>query len=686
MMCPSADEAMARWWGERCRAAASPGAIRALNEMNSLIDVRALLPAIRVPTLVVHRGTDYDVRVEEGRYIAERIPGARFVELPGADHFVGVDPDQILDVVEPFLAELRRRRTGSRGRSRAGHARRDRDRRTRRRSRATVARAELARYRGRELERRRDRMLASFDGPASAVRCATAITQRPRVGIDAAPACTPARSRSRRPRPRRRRRRRGRHRRRGRARRGARVADRHRPRRRLRARVRRPREPRRSPASAASGACWPSSIPDRDPPGPSGGPLVGRADELERLERALRRARSGTGSTVLVAGEAGIGKTRLVSELAAHARGAGFEALVGRCLDLVGTELPYQPFVEALRPLGRELPFVDGRSAGSQLRVFEQTLALLDGVAAGAPVLLVLEDLHWADTSTLDLVAYLAHNLDERRVLLLATYRADEPASAERVRRLADSVGRSGAALVLELGPLAPDELAALIEARAGATAPALVDAIVARSEGNPFFAEELLAAAGDESGELPRGLRELLLRRVARLDRRTKGVLRLAAAAGRDVGYPLLRAAAALPEQRRARVAAPRRRARRARPRSGAAFASATRSSPRRSTPRCCRASARSCTRGSPRSSRAASRRRPRPSSRRTGRRRVAPRRRSSRRSRRHARRRRSSAWPRRWRTSSARSRCGPTCRTLRGSPGSTSPSSRPGPPSRPS
>ncbi|HEX6049288.1 MAG TPA: alpha/beta fold hydrolase, partial [Gemmatimonadaceae bacterium] len=89
-MCPSADDAMARWWGERCRAAASPGAIRALNEMNSLIDVRALLPAIRVPTLVVHRGTDYDVKVEEGRYIAERIPGARFVELPGADHFVGV--------------------------------------------------------------------------------------------------------------------------------------------------------------------------------------------------------------------------------------------------------------------------------------------------------------------------------------------------------------------------------------------------------------------------------------------------------------------------------------------------------------------------------------------------------------------------------------------------------------------
>jgi tetratricopeptide (TPR) repeat protein len=165
-------------------------------------------------------------------------------------------------------------------------------------------------------------------------------------------------------------------------------------------------------------------------------------------------------------------------------------------------------------------------------------------------VLLVLEDLHWADTSTLDLVAYLAHNLDERRVLLLATYRVDEPVSAERVRRFADSVGRSGAALLLELGPLAPGEVAQLLAARAAAPPPrALAQAIVARSQGNPFFAEELLAAASDESGELPRGLRDLLLRRVARLDRRTKGVLRLAAAAGRDVGYPLLRAAATLPE-----------------------------------------------------------------------------------------------------------------------------------------
>jgi DNA-binding CsgD family transcriptional regulator len=277
--------------------------------------------------------------------------------------------------------------------------------------------------------------------------------------------------------------------------------------------------------------------------------LVGRARELGELERALDAAQSRDGNTVLVAGEAGIGKTRLATELAGRARGAGFEVLVGRAIDLVGTELPYQPFVEALRPVGKPRQVGD-QTAGSQLRVFEETLALLANRAAAAPVLLVLEDLHWADTSTLDLVVFLAHNFDDRPILLLATIRADEPSSADRMRRLSDGVLRSGSAIVLELGPLAHDELTELLAARADGSLPTtLADAIAARSEGNPFFAEELLAAAGDERGELPRSLRDVLLQRVARLDTATRSLLRLAAAAGREVEYPLLRAAAGLPE-----------------------------------------------------------------------------------------------------------------------------------------
>jgi DNA-binding CsgD family transcriptional regulator/tetratricopeptide (TPR) repeat protein len=278
--------------------------------------------------------------------------------------------------------------------------------------------------------------------------------------------------------------------------------------------------------------------------------FVGRVRELWELERTLAATQAGRGATVLITGEAGIGKTRLASELSSRARAAGFDVLLGRSIDLVGTELPFRPFVEALRPLG-ELRPADGRAPASQLRVFEETLALLSRRAAAAPVLIVLEDLHWADTSTLDLVVFLAHNLDDRRILVLGTYRADELTSAERVRRLADGVRRSGSALILELGPLDDAELAALVEARAGGhPRRALADAVVARSAGNPFFAEELLAATDEGGGELPRGLRDLLLQRVRQLDEPTQALLRLAAAAGRDVGYPLLRGVAALPER----------------------------------------------------------------------------------------------------------------------------------------
>jgi tetratricopeptide (TPR) repeat protein len=276
--------------------------------------------------------------------------------------------------------------------------------------------------------------------------------------------------------------------------------------------------------------------------------FVGRARELGELERALAAAQAGSGTTVLVAGEAGIGKTRLASELASRARDARFEVLLGRSIDLVGTDLPYQPFAEALRPLGEPWR-VDGQAPGSQLRVFEETLALLTERAASAPVLLVLEDLHWADTSTLDLVVFLAHNLDDRPVLLLATFRADEPSSAERIRRLADGVRRSGSSLVLEMGPLEREELLELLATQADDPLPAtLTDAIAARSEGNPFFAEELFAAS-EEGVELPRGLRDLLLQRVAGVDSPTESLLRVAAAAGRDVEYSLLCATAALSE-----------------------------------------------------------------------------------------------------------------------------------------
>ena len=273
--------------------------------------------------------------------------------------------------------------------------------------------------------------------------------------------------------------------------------------------------------------------------------FVGRTRELEALRHALAAARAGHGATVLVTGEAGIGKTRLVSEVANDARAAGVEVLLGRSIDLVGTALPYQPFLEALRPLPEPRRFEQG-AEGSQLQAFAEVLAQLGERASVTPVLLVLEDLHWADASSLDLVVFLAHNLRDHPLLLLGTCRADELSSRGRMRRLADGVRRSGSALVLELGPLAREELTDLLAADASAPPQPLCEAIATRAEGNPFFAEELLAAGGRQ---LPHRLRDLLLGRMTRLDRPTQTVLRLAAAAGREVGYPLLQATAALPE-----------------------------------------------------------------------------------------------------------------------------------------
>ena len=105
LRCPSADETMTAWWGRRSRAATTPSSLRALMNMNALVDIRQALPAVHVPTLVVHRRGDRLIRVEDGRYLADHIAGARLVELPGEDHFVSGDPDQILDPIAAFLTD-----------------------------------------------------------------------------------------------------------------------------------------------------------------------------------------------------------------------------------------------------------------------------------------------------------------------------------------------------------------------------------------------------------------------------------------------------------------------------------------------------------------------------------------------------------------------------------------------------
>ncbi|HKQ99493.1 MAG TPA: alpha/beta fold hydrolase [Pyrinomonadaceae bacterium] len=191
------DPQFREWWATYLRMGASPGAALALTQMNAEIDVRRVLPSIRVPVLVIHRTDDQCLKVEEGRYVAEQIPGARFVELPGNDHlpFVG-DQDAILDEVEEFLTGVRHtlepdrvlatvlftRIVGSK--EHAGRLGEDRWEELINRLRTHIQK-EIQWFRGREVDMVGDRPLAIFDGPARAVRCATAIVEyASRLGVE----------------------------------------------------------------------------------------------------------------------------------------------------------------------------------------------------------------------------------------------------------------------------------------------------------------------------------------------------------------------------------------------------------------------------------------------------------------------------------------------------------------------
>jgi predicted ATPase len=173
-------------------------------------------------------------------------------------------------------------------------------------------------------------------------------------------------------------------------------------------------------------------------------------------------------------------------------------------------------------------------------------------LAARTPLLLVMEDLHWADRSTRDLLAFLATYLRSGRVMVVLSFRSDELDRRHPLRRLLAELARNRRVVRLELPRFSRAELAEQLAGLLGADPPArLVDDIYARSEGNPFFAEELLLTGdGGDPGTLPPGLREVLLARVVQLGHRTQQLLRVAAAAGSGATGPLLAAVAGMDDQ----------------------------------------------------------------------------------------------------------------------------------------
>jgi DNA-binding CsgD family transcriptional regulator/tetratricopeptide (TPR) repeat protein len=306
------------------------------------------------------------------------------------------------------------------------------------------------------------------------------------------------------------------------------------------------------------------------------GRFVGRTEELARLRELLARAADGQPQVAVIGGEAGVGKTRLVERLAASASGQGVRVLDGGCVPLGEEGLPFAPVVEALRDLdaaeleavagparaelGRLLPdlawggeaVAAGAVAGAgQGRLFELLLGLVQRLAATAPLLWVMEDLHWADRSTRDLVAFLATSLRSGRVLLVLTFRSDELDRLHPLRGLLGELARNRRVQRLELERFTRAELAEQLVELLGTDPPArLVDDIYARSEGNPFFTEELLLVGGGAGpAALPPSLQEVLLTRVVRLSHRTQQLLRVAAAAGPGVTQPLLAAVTGMDE-----------------------------------------------------------------------------------------------------------------------------------------
>ena len=312
------------------------------------------------------------------------------------------------------------------------------------------------------------------------------------------------------------------------------------------------------------------------------GRMVGRDEELRRLLTLLDDAEAGRSVAALVSGDAGVGKSRLVSEVTRLAEGRGFTVLSGQCAEL-GDSVPYLPLADALRgaaqstgvrdalssrpALGRLLPeggdgqrAEEDRSGLARQQMFGGVLGLLTELAAAAPVLLVLEDLHWADASTRDLVTFLSRMLHRERVALIGTYRTDDLHRRHPLRPVVAELLRLPSVTAVDLAPLDPSALAEHLTATLAeylmAAAPGRIDAIelndiVARAEGNAYYAEELLAAfvGGDpaERHALPAGLAALLLSRVEQLSDAAQRVLRAAAVAGRRADDELVRAASGL-------------------------------------------------------------------------------------------------------------------------------------------
>jgi DNA-binding CsgD family transcriptional regulator len=297
--------------------------------------------------------------------------------------------------------------------------------------------------------------------------------------------------------------------------------------------------------------------------------LVGRDEQMAALESAFASARQGGPTAVLLGGEAGVGKSRLVGEFGRAAQAAGACVLTGGCLELGTDGLPFAPFTTVLRDLVHEYgadevaammpsrttrglarllpelgePDTGGDPGEARARLFEEILSTLDHLSRRSPVVLVIEDVHWADRSSRDLLTFLIGN--QRAIsglLIIVTFRSDELHRTHPLRPMLAALDRIDWVERVELPRLTRHDTAELATGILGRElAGDLADALYRRTEGNPLFVETLLGCDGELSCELPESLRDLLLDAVRRLPEDTQEVLRVASAGGEALGHALL-------------------------------------------------------------------------------------------------------------------------------------------------
>ncbi|MFI7706669.1 ATP-binding protein [Nonomuraea sp. NPDC049480] len=300
--------------------------------------------------------------------------------------------------------------------------------------------------------------------------------------------------------------------------------------------------------------------------------FVGREEELAALSESFDEARKGKVTAVLLGGEAGVGKTRLVQRFTERCAADGAHVLLGACVELSTEGLAYAPFTAALRQLVREQgpaavtallpegaerdlarllpefgePSGDGETDTGRARLFEQFLTLLERLSDSRPTVLVIEDIHWADRSSRDLIAFLSRNLHIPQVLIVMTYRSDDLHRQHPLRPVLAELGRVNGVHRLDLPRLSRDEVAQQMTGILGRV-PEYGSAakVYERSEGIPLFVEAILESGVDCA--FPESMQDLILNSVERLPEETQRVLRMAAAGGIRVGHALLAAVSGL-------------------------------------------------------------------------------------------------------------------------------------------